>query len=331
MPDIRFHDPGEMRYNAQVKDCDLILLRHKAEAEWVGEFLAARMLHHAYQPVVAVTDEFSAALVLQMNNFGADRVIPMAEVRALLPECLESFFPEICRDAHKRLGEAQGEYAFEGLSGIPRFLRTEKTSLVFVERLLDTLDALVVVLTPDGNIVFLNQKCEAATGYHLADVAGRLVSEVFLLPEETDEVMQVLSDLRNNKYPNQHQNSWLTREGKELRIEWSNTALIDDSGKVGYVIAMGLDITEFYRQAQELRATGAALCQGVQHFDDRHCHPFAPRRPDCAGQRRAGKNYRNCPGSIGGNETDGNKVVCQREDGKRCIRACLSPVQPILC
>lgn len=254
LPDVRFHDPSELRQNTRIADCDLIVLRHKAEAEWVGEFLAARMLHHAYQPVVAVTDEFSAALVLQLNNLGVDRVIPRAVVRGLLPECLESFFPEIFRNAPNRLGEAQGEYAFEGLSGIPRFLRTEKTSLVFVERLLDTLDALVIVLTPDGKIVFLNRRCEAATGYQLAEVAGRLLSEIFLLPEETEEVMQVINDLSNRKYPNQHQNSWLTREGKELRIEWSNTVLLDDGGNVGYIIAMGLDITGFYRQAEELRA-----------------------------------------------------------------------------
>ncbi len=253
LPVIRFHDSSELSNNVRIADCDLILLRHTAGAGWVDEFMSTRILHHVYQPIVALTDQFSAELVLQLNNSGVDRVIPLVDARALLPGCLESFFPGSCRDVSNRLGEEQGEYAFEGLSGIPRFLRSEKTSLVFVERLLDTLDALVVVLTPDGNIVFLNRKCEFATGYPLAEVAGRKVSEVFLLPEETDEVMQVLSDLRNKQYPNQHQNSWLTREGKELRIEWSNTALIDDTGKVGYIIAMGLDISEFYRQAQELK------------------------------------------------------------------------------
>ncbi len=251
--DVRLHDPSELEHLSRVADCDLILLRHTAGAEWIGVFLSSRLLYHAYQPIVAVTDDFFPDLVLQLNNLGADRVIPLADARILLPECLESFFPEICQHATQRQGEAQDDYAFEGLSGIPRFLRADKTSLVFVERLLDTLDALVVVLTPDGNIVFLNRKCESATGYPLAEVAGRKVSEVFLLPEELDEVMGVLSDLRNNSTQNQHQNSWLTREGKELRIEWSNTALLDDTGKVGYIIAMGLDISEFYQQAQELR------------------------------------------------------------------------------
>jgi len=254
MPVVHFTSPITATHWSLVTDCDLILARHQAGADWVPQFLTARKLHHVYEPVVVLTEVFSAELVLRLSNLGADRVIPLTEVWALLPECLEAFFPEICVDAPKRLGDSRAGYVLDGLSGLPRFLRTEKNSLAFTERLLDTLDAMVLVLTPEGEIVFMNRKTEEASGYSLAEVAGRTVAEIFLVPEEVDEVMQVLGALRNKNFPNRHQNSWLTREGKLLRIEWSNPALTDDSGEVGYIIAMGLDITDAHQQAQELGA-----------------------------------------------------------------------------
>ena len=58
----------------------------------------------------------------------------------------------------------------------------------FSAALLDTLGALVVVLDRDGRIVRFNQACETNTGYSFAEVEGKFVFDIFLLPEEKEAV-----------------------------------------------------------------------------------------------------------------------------------------------
>jgi PAS domain S-box-containing protein len=237
-----------------LQDYDIVLLRYAEESVWVKHFLQSRVVGHIYQPVLVIVEQFTSGIVVELTNLGADRVIPFHEAWELVPACMQVFFPEVCKGSTQQACEKPPQNAFDGMSGITRLLRTEKLGLTFVERLLDILDAMVVVLSKDGGILFFNRKCEELTGYGLPEVAGRNFADIFLLPEEKAEVMQVLSNLKEGSFPGQHQNSWLTREGKEIRIEWSNTSLIDENGEVAYILAIGLDITEAYTQSQSLRA-----------------------------------------------------------------------------
>ena len=53
-----------------------------------------------------------------------------------------------------------------------------------VSAILDTVGALVVVLDPEGRILRFNRACEKMTGYSFAEVHGKLIWELFLIPEE---------------------------------------------------------------------------------------------------------------------------------------------------
>jgi len=117
--------------------------------------------------------------------------------------------------------------------------------------ILDTADALVVVLDTQGRIVRFNRACERATLYRSNEVIGRYLWDVFLLPEELDSVKAVFASLRSGNFPNKHENYWLTRNGGRRLIAWSNTALVDAEGAVEYVIATGIDITEERKALQE--------------------------------------------------------------------------------
>ena len=123
----------------------------------------------------------------------------------------------------------------------------------FLEAFFDSFALLVVVLDREGKILFFNRRAEMATGYSLAEVRGKLLRDLFLLPEEVEGVMEVFNQLRRGDYPNQYQNSWLCRDGSTRRIEWSNTVLEDSRGEVLYILGMGVDVTEDYQKAQALR------------------------------------------------------------------------------
>jgi PAS domain S-box-containing protein len=128
-----------------------------------------------------------------------------------------------------------------------------KSERDFVSALLDTIGALVVVLDLEGRIVRFNQACQATTGYRGEEVAGRRFWDFPLLPEEVAPVKEVFQNLVAGRFPSTFQNFWVTKDGQKRLISWSNTALRDPEGRVTYIIATGIDITEQERVAQALR------------------------------------------------------------------------------
>ena len=120
-------------------------------------------------------------------------------------------------------------------------LRRERN---FVSAVLDTASALMLVLDPQGRFVRFNRACEEVTGYTFEEVEGKHFWEIFLIPDEMERIKGVFDDLCAGYFPNEAENYWKTKDGRLRLIAWSNTALVDDGGKVEFVISTGIDITE---------------------------------------------------------------------------------------
>ena len=66
----------------------------------------------------------------------------------------------------------------------------------FISAVLDTAGALVVVLDHQGRIVRFNRACERTTGYSFDEVRGKLLWDLFLIPDEVEPVKAVFDQLR---------------------------------------------------------------------------------------------------------------------------------------
>ncbi len=106
-------------------------------------------------------------------------------------------------------------------------LRRERN---FVSAVLDVVGALIVVLDREGRIVRFNRACERLTGYTFAEVKDRYLWDLFLIPEEVGPVRQVFEKLRAGDFPLDFENYWLTKDGRQRLIAWSNTALVAEDG-----------------------------------------------------------------------------------------------------
>ncbi|KUG19330.1 MAG: PAS domain S-box protein [Methanomicrobiaceae archaeon] len=123
----------------------------------------------------------------------------------------------------------------------------------FIDAVLHALNALVLVLDREGRIVRFNHACEAVTAYSEAEVKGRAIWDIFLLPEEVAGVKKVFATLvAGSDTLVEHSNCWLTRSGDKRFIQWSNTILRDEEGAVTYVIGTGIDITGQRRLEKKL-------------------------------------------------------------------------------
>ncbi len=140
----------------------------------------------------------------------------------------------------------------------------------FIDAVLETAGALVVVLDRNGRIQRFNRACEQTTGYSSEEVMGRYVWDLFVIPDEVDGVKAVFERLRGGEPRNDYENYWKGKDGSLRRISWSNTVLTDSNGMVEYVVAAGLDITDLTQIQEQLRKTEqiaelGTLASGMAH------------------------------------------------------------------
>lgn len=117
----------------------------------------------------------------------------------------------------------------------------------FVNTILDNAGALIVVLDREGRIRRFNRACEKLSQYSFAEAEGRYVWDFLLLPEEADAVReQAFRALADNPQSMRgaYTNHWLSRTGEKRLIDWTNTMLLDDQGKMEYMVSIGMDVTE---------------------------------------------------------------------------------------
>ncbi len=123
-----------------------------------------------------------------------------------------------------------------------------KSAYEFAEAALDAAGGLVFISDRSGRIVRLNRACQRITGKTLEEVRNRTSWEVFVPPEERVEVHKLFTVLAGGVSHSDHEYHWQTCEGPRL-FSWSNTVLVNKAGRVDYIIATGIDISN--REAAE--------------------------------------------------------------------------------
>jgi diguanylate cyclase (GGDEF)-like protein/PAS domain S-box-containing protein len=136
------------------------------------------------------------------------------------------------------------------LIAVQHALRAERD---FIDAVLDTVGAIVLVMDRDGRVVRFNRVCEQVSGYRAEEVVGTLLWEKLIPEAEVERVSQVFQSLTAGHYPGRHENPWRTRDGGRRLIAWSNTCIADAAGAVLHVIGTGIDVTEARAAEEELR------------------------------------------------------------------------------
>lgn len=131
--------------------------------------------------------------------------------------------------------------------------RSQQEERNFIDAVLETVGAIVLVLDRSGRVVRFNRACERVSGYGAKEVIGSFYWEKLIPVTEVADVSQTFPRLTPDQFPHQQENHWRTREGGLRLIAWSNTCIPDDQGQVRYVIATGIDITEAQAAAAELQ------------------------------------------------------------------------------
>lgn len=119
-------------------------------------------------------------------------------------------------------------------------LRQEKE---FAESLINTAQAIVLVLDAEGRIVRFNPHMEQISGHRLEEVQGKDWFTTFLPERDRGRIRELFWKVWH-QLETRGLNPIVTKDGQEHLIDWSNTTLKNTDGEVIGVLAIGQDITE---------------------------------------------------------------------------------------
>src|SRR5262249_29684089 len=114
-------------------------------------------------------------------------------------------------------------------------IRRERLSQQFTSGVLDAAGGLIFICGAHRPDVRFNRAFEQIAGKTLGEIRGRLIWEVLVAPADREEVLRKFAQLADCEGPQNSVSHWHAPDGKRL-FSWSNTVLLNRSGRVVYII-----------------------------------------------------------------------------------------------
>jgi len=122
----------------------------------------------------------------------------------------------------------------------------------FAESLIETAPAIVLVLDAKGGILRINPYMEDISGYRLEEVKGKDWFSTFLPERNRNRMRRVLAITANEKQRTGYIDPIVSKDGREIEIEWYDKRLEDAGGNMIGLLAVGQDITDRRKLEKEI-------------------------------------------------------------------------------
>ncbi|OGL43151.1 MAG: hypothetical protein A2W05_00165, partial [Candidatus Schekmanbacteria bacterium RBG_16_38_10] len=115
-----------------------------------------------------------------------------------------------------------------------------------------TVPAVVICLSPEGEILEFNPEAEKLYGKKLEDVIGKNFYKLFIPEKFRDSFIKNSKKVLNGEKVTGIEDHFDLKNGSKRMLMWNNDRIIDDNKNVLGIIAVGHDITELKKQEEEL-------------------------------------------------------------------------------
>ena len=130
------------------------------------------------------------------------------------------------------------------------FLQALKHERDYANNLIEIAPVIILLLDREGSILNVNPWFEKLSGYSVKEVVGKNWFSTFLPEVDRSKIEKVFDDSTHGKPTRGNINSIVTRDGKELDIEWYDQIISNTDGEFQALLVTGQDVTERNR-AQE--------------------------------------------------------------------------------
>ena len=144
-------------------------------------------------------------------------------------------------------------------------LRKEKE---FSEKLVQTAPTFFVAINSKGKTIMMNNSMLQALGYTPEEVIGTDYMKNYIPESDHPMFLKIFDDLVNLKEPTLSENRVLTKNGKEILVEWHGRPIFKENGELDFFFGIGINITELKRAEEELRAAHQKLMDIIEFLPD---------------------------------------------------------------
>ncbi|MEM9494709.1 MAG: PAS domain S-box protein [Pseudomonadota bacterium] len=131
-----------------------------------------------------------------------------------------------------------------------------------VDEILRTIESPIVILDDDGAILRFNRAAQMLTGYSAREAIGLRIWDFLIFDEEIDAMRTMFQQRQEENAPTQLVNHWKTKDNRQRIIRWSNRKVPAENGRMLYILATGLDITDV-RQSEKALIESKAFLRAI--------------------------------------------------------------------
>lgn len=122
----------------------------------------------------------------------------------------------------------------------------------FLANAIDSLDAVVLLLSADGTILQINRACQAVGGFSVNELRGRKLWNAFCKPEEGGAAEAAINELRSGLKQVKRETDLIAKKGTSRRMAWTFAKLSDQAPTGPAILVTGIDVTEQYKALKKL-------------------------------------------------------------------------------
>ena len=145
-----------------------------------------------------------------------------------------------------------------------KFKKSERNFKTLVENV----NLIVVGITPQGLMSYVNPYLLQLTQYKKDELIGKKFFDIFIPSENHDEMSKVFTRLLERESFFSYENPILTKNKTKLHIAWSNVLVESNRGELEEVLSIGANITERVENRLELEIVHDEIKSIMKNLED---------------------------------------------------------------